>query len=466
MGRIGHWKTHVKEELFSADVIEAVLSSLLIEQLCRAADYRWRQSFWSPTFTVMTFLLQVLDGAKTLRAGVAVLLTQLVARGESQLPSAEPGAYCQARKRLPLEVLRDLLGHVADDLGTRVSSATGWLGHRVWVVDGSNASMPDTPELQKAFPQHCQKKGCGFPMAQFVGLFCWTTGAVVDVIIDSMTPHELTLYRKLWHHFKEGDVVLADRAFGSFVDVVRLRQFGVFGVFRLHQRRKVDFRKGKRLGKDDTLQIWLKPQQWRESMGISEKEFQALPTELPVRLIRISKAPRGFRSRTIVLVTTLLDPVAFPAEDIRNLYRDRWMAELNLRSLKTELGMEILRGMSPDVVKKEITMHLIAYNLIRLLMWEAARQHGRDLHRLSFTGTLHRIRAVFPILLLHAIRDALRCAVLFEQLLRWIAADRVPHRPDRIEPRRVKRRPKTYSRLTSPRAFYKKRNNGIDKDAR
>lgn len=466
MVRIAHWKAHVKEGLFSAEVIQKVLSCSLMDQLCHRVDYRWRESFWSPTMTVATFLLQVIDGAKTLRAGVAVLLAQLAARGETALPSAEPSAYCQARQRLPLAVFHNLLGHVAGDIATRVSVATGWLGRQVWIVDGSNVSMPDTPALQEAFPQHCQKKGCGFPIAQFVALFCWTTGAVVDVAIDSLKPHELTLYRKLWHHFKAGDVVLADRAFGSFVDVARLQMMGVFGAFRLHQARKADFRRGRRLGKDDRLQTWLRPKKRLKSMSISQDEFQSLPEELTVRLIRVTGAPRGFRGRTIVLATTLLDPVEFPADEIRNLYRDRWTAELNFRSLKTDLGMEILRSMSPDMVRKEIIMHLIAYNLIRLLMWEAASQHGRALHRLSFTGTLHRIRTVFPILLLQTNCDALQCAALFEQLLSWMVDNPIPDRPNRVEPRRVKRREKNYSRLTKPRAYYKRRSYGVDRDAR
>jgi len=165
--------------------------------------------------------------------------------------------------------------------------------------------------------------------------------------------------------------------------------------------------------------------------------------------------PKGFRSRTVVVVTTLLDPIATPADAIRALYRDRWTAELRLRDLKTSLGMEVLRGQSLDVVRKEIAMHVLAYNLIRLLMWQAAREHGVALHRLSFTGTLHRVRVVLPLLMFLSHHRADRHTRLSGQLLKWIAQDILPNRPDRIEPRRKKRRPKEYSLLVKPRAWYR-----------
>jgi hypothetical protein len=289
-------------------------------------------------------------------------------------------------------------------------------------------------------------------VAQIVAVFCWTTGAILDVAIDTIRPHELTLFRSLWHSFQAGDVVLADRAYSAYIDMVRLLQRGVFCVFRLHQRRPSDFRQGRRLGTNDQLVTWDRPPRWLASFGISRTEFEQLPATFTVRLVRISHAPRGFRSRTIVVATTLLDPIETPADEIRALYRDRWTVELNLRSLKEGLGMGVLRGQSPDVVRKEIVMHLLAYNLIRLLMWHAAAEHGRNLHRLSFAGTLHRLRATLPLLLQHrAPQNLLR---LIADLLLWIASDRVPHRPDRVEPRRRKRRPKNYSLLTKPRRWY------------
>lgn len=457
MATLAPWKGYVKENLFRHPTIRNTLSPPRIEAYCRQAGHTWRTSFWDPSTTILTFLLQVLDGAKTLRAAVAMLLMQLAVEGETELPSADPTAYCQARLRLPIQVIVRLVGDLTLRLRSLVNPTSAWQGRRVWVVDGSSASMPDTPELQEAFPQPPgQTKGCGFPVAQFVALFCWTTGAIVDVAIDTLVPHELTLFRRLWHHFSKGDVVLGDRAYGSYVDLARLGERGVFGVFRLHQRRKADFRTGKGLGHDDQLVAWTRPERWIPSFGLDRRAFEQLPETLMVRLIRITQAPRGFRSRTIVVVTTLLDPIATPANEIRALYRDRWTAELNFRSLKTHLGMDILRSHTADMVRKEIAMHLLAYNLIRLLMWQAARNHHRDLHRLSFTGTLHRLRAAWPALTLRARRQDDDPWILWRQFLSWIAADQVPDRPDRIEPRRKKRRPKEYSLLQQPRTYYRR----------
>lgn len=455
MADLKRWKRHLKETLLVHSVLGTTLSPQAIAAACRAFGHAWRASFWDPGTTLLTFLLQVLSAEKTLRAAVADLLAQLAALGRTDLPSADPAAYCQARQRLPVEVPMAMLGQVVEQIKPLPRLVRTWLGRRVWMADGTTVSMPDEPELQAAFPQHSgQKPGCGFPVARLVALFCWATGAIVDVVIDSLHSHELPLFRKLWPHFQPGDVVLGDRAYCSYVDVIRLRQRGVFGLFRLHHRREADFRKGQRLGRDDQLVTWRRPQRWLDSMGVSREEFEHLPETMAVRLVRISDTPKGFRSRTIVVVTTLLDPLETPADEILGLYRDRWLAELNLRSIKTQLGMDILRGQSVDVVVKEIVMHLVAYNLIRLLMWQAAAEHGRDLHRLSFTGSLHRLRDVFW-LLLHA-RTRAQELQLTRQLLQWIAHDPVPSRPDRLEPRRKKRRPKQYSLLNKPRSHYRR----------
>lgn len=456
MAYLTHWRRHLKSSLISHPIVKQVLSPEIIERCCEDSFHRRRKSFWSPTVTVITFVLQVLSAEKTLRAGVASLLTQLAAQGAEDLPSPDASAYCQARIRLPLVPVQRLARHLADRMRDLVDRQTGWLGHRVWVVDGSSVSMPDTPELQKAFPQpEGQAPGCGFPVAQVVALFCWTTGALMDTVIDSINPHEVSLLRRWYDRFAPGDVVLGDRAYSGWVDVVRLWQRGVFCVFRLHQRRKADFRKGTKLGPDDQRVDLPKPVRWLQSFGISRGEFDQLPDSLTVRQVRIKETPKGFRSRTVTVVTTLLDPVETPADEIRVLYRDRWTAELNLRSLKISLDMDVLRGQSPDVVTKEIAVHVLVYNLIRFLMWHAALEHGVDLHRLSFAGTLHRFRRVLPMLMILSCRQSMRSTNLAAQLLKWIAKDTVPGRPDRFEPRRVKRRPKQYSRLTKPRQWYR-----------
>lgn len=456
MANLTRWKRQLKSSLLVNSAFCDMLSPMTIEESCRQAGHAWRDSFWSPSLTVITFLFQVLDGAKTLRAAVALLLAQLAARGDTDLPSADPTAYCQARQRLPGEVFAGLLTHVSNQMKALPQTEQTWLGRRVWITDGSTASMPDTPELQATFPQPAgQKPGCGFPVAKFVALFSWATGAIVDIVIGNLAPHELPLFRKLWHHFRSGDVVLNDRAYCTYVDFVRLRERGVYCVSRLHQKRKIHWPSARRLGQDDWLVTWRRPQQWIPSCGLSEQQFERLPETLDVRIVRISHVPRGFRSRPIWVATTLLDSIETPADQIRALYRDRWTAELNFRSLKTALGMDILRGKSVNVVSKEMVMHLVAYNLIRLLMWHAAAQHGRDLHRLSFTGTLHRWRTTMPLLIQHrTLADTLS---LLGLTLLWIAQDEVPERPNRLEPRRRKRRPKEYSLMQHSRGWYHKR---------
>ena len=457
MASIREWKQRINTNILGIPALDEFLSAAAIEVACRKEGHTWRRSFWSPLVTFNTFLIQVLSAEKTLRAAVASLLAQLAASGESSLPSGDATAYCQARRRFPESVIGRMLRHSVTHMRARITQDNGWLGRRVWMVDGSAVSMPDTPPLQQAFPQPSgQKIGCGFPVAQFVALFCWTTGAVHDIAIDTIRPHELTLFRRLWHHLEPGCVVLADRAYCAYTDMALLLEREVFSVIRLHQRRKSDFRAGKRLGSGDCVVQWSRPKQWKPGMGITREELEQLPGTLSVRLVRVTEIPRGFRAKPMVIATTLLDPVETPADEIRSLYRDRWTAELNLRSLKTFLGMDILRGQTPDVVRKEITMHLLAYNLIRLLMWQAAAEYGRDLHRLSFTGTLHRLRSAWPMLALLSGRRHAEAAALCGVLLALIGHDHVPDRPERLEPRRRKRRPKNYSLLQKPRDFYRR----------
>lgn len=468
----------VNSRVLQDETVAELLAPTQITEFSRQAGHKWRASFWSPYITFLTFLLQVLDGATTQRSAVALLQIHLAARGRPPEPSdrqrvlrdragrprkkvvrqemsADPSAYCQARRRLPLGVIQRALQALAEHLwGTAHAYAT-LRGRRVWVVDGSSASMPDTGELQKSFPQPSeQRPGCGFPRMKFVAVFCHATGAIAEFAAGCLDCSELKLFRSLWHRFGPGEVVLADRAYGSYTDLARLRERGVFGVFRLHQARRADFRAGRCLGPGDRLVTWSRPV-WRPSFGLSRAEFQSLPLTLDVRLVRIEHTLRGFRNRRIDVVTTLLDPEETPADEIRALYRCRWTAELNFRSLKTHLGMDILRGKSVDVVTKEMAMHVLVYNLTRLLMWRVARAHGRNPQRLSFTGTLHRLRHALPMLLIGSLPSVESRTAVISYLVYAIATDLVPDRPNRVEPRRRKRRPKQYPLLMRPRQYYK-----------
>lgn len=310
--------------------------------------------------------------------------------------------------------------------------------------------MPDTPELQRTFGQpDRQKPGCGFPVAKIVAMFAWASGAVLDVAIGPYRSSELHLWRQLWNQLKAGDVVLGDRFYGAYADMAQLVARSCDGVFRLRgaRARTMDFRRGHRLGKDDRRVTW-----WCSKLcprTLWPEAFALLPATMSIRILRFHTQQPGFRSETVIVATTLLDPVAYPLASIAALYGDRWTVELRLRDVKTTLHMEVLRGKSANVVRKEIVMHFLAYNLIRALMWQAAVEHDRPLHRLSFAGTMQRFDVMAPYLWFLA--GTPKAALLYQLLLSWIACDRVPHRPHRLEPRALKRRPKPYNLLNRRR---------------
>jgi hypothetical protein len=420
-----------------------------VEAACHDQGYVWRERFWNPVRTIWTFLMQVLNVNSSCRAAVAMALGQRAAAGKCNA-SDDPSAYSQARRRLPLEVLRQGVRTVGERLQAMLGDIHRWCGRRVWLLDGTSCSMPDTPDLQAAFGQpDSQAPGCGFPVAKVVALICWASGAVLEAAIGPYRQSELSLWRSLWRLLSPGDIVVGDRFYCTFSDLAGLIRHGCDGVFRLHQRRCKDMRFGKRLGKDDRLVTWQRPLRHVRPRGMSVREWKRLPEELTVRLLRFAVDIPGFRSRTIFVATSLLDPAAYPAERIAALYRDRWLIELHFRDIKTTLGMNVLRGKTADVVRKEIHMHLLAYNLIRCLMWQAAEAHGRDLHRLSFAGAVDRLNAVTPYLWLY--EGTTQARRLYELLLYWIAHDPNPYRPNRVEPRAVKRRAKEYDLLNKPR---------------
>ncbi len=456
MASIARCRDALKSEPFAqSEFVREYLSQNALTAAASAAKYRWRERLWNPALTVWTFLLQVLHPGWACREAVAHILAQHEAIGTPLKASPDPSAYSQGRKRLPLSLFRYGLRKVGETLEAKAGEGFRWCGRRVWIVDGASCSMPDTPELQKAFGQPTgQKKGCGFPVAKLVAMFCWASGAVLDVAIGPYRSNELSLWRQLWDQLRAGDVALGDRFFGAYADLAQLRARDCDGVFRLRgsRARTIDFRQGRRLGKNDRLFTWSRPAQ--RPRTLSPEEFARLPATLTVRIVRFDTRIKGFRSRRILVVTTLLDPKAFPLEKIASLYRDRWTVELRIREVKSTLQMEVLRGQSEDIVRKEIYMHFLAYNLIRALMWQAAQEHEQPLHRLSFAGTLQHVHALAPYLRLYA--GTPQASRLHELLLSWIARDRVPLRPNRAEPRVLKRRLKPYDLLTRPRAEMKK----------
>lgn len=450
MAKIAHYRDLLKKDFLKritlmADFFSAqdILAAAAVEGYC------WRNRIWNPVLTVWTFLVQVLHPGSPCRQAVAQVLAERAVESPSGI-SPDASAYCQARQRVPLSVFTAALQQVGRCLQAKAKDQYLWHGQRVRVVDGSSCSMPDTPELQAEFGQpDGQKAGCGFPVARIVAMFCWATAVVLDVAIGAYRSSELTLAHKMWPYLKQGDIVLADRFYCTYGVLAELLARGCDAVFRLHgaRSRTMDFRRGRRLGRNDRLMSWERPTICPR--GLSSEQWMALPEHLTIRVIQFSTCVPGFRSKTIMAATTLLDPVVYPLEEIAALYGDRWTVELRLRDIKTTLQMDILRGKSPDVVRKEILTHLLAYNLIRALMWQATEKHGQALHRLSFAGTVQRLDALAPYLWLYA--GSRRATVLYELLLEWIARDKLPCRSHRIEPRAVKRRPKKYARLNKPR---------------
>ena len=326
-----------------------------------------------------------------------------------------------------------------------------WCGRRVKVVDGSGLSMPDTAENQAVYPQSCrQKPGCGFPVMRIVALFSLATGAILALAKDALRVHERTLFRRLWDRLDPGDVVLADRGFCSYADYYCLAQSGVECVMRKNARRSVGATPGRRLGKGDRLVHWHKTGQRPTWLG--REAWDAMPDRLTVREIRFGVPIPGFRTQAITVSTTLLDPQAYPTDAFIELYRRRWMAELFLRDIKITLGMDILTCKSPAMVHKELLMYLIAYNLVRALLLEASLRHGVPVHRISFKGTLSTVREWAPVL---AAASPTRRRALVDHLIAILARDPIPNRPNRVEPRARKRRPKNYQLLSKPRHDFK-----------
>lgn len=357
------------------------------------------------------------------------------------------GGWCQARLRLPWDVLPRLRCAAA---AQAEKTARLWRGLRVKVVDGTSTTLPDTVKNQRAYPQPGgQKPGCGFPLLKLVGVFSLPTGVLLDYAKGNKHQHELNLLQRLMDQFKAGDLVLADRGFNSYTLLALLRLCGAHSLFRLHQRRPADLRQGKRLGKNDRLLTWRKPWQWQRPRYLSKAIWKRIPAELSVRVVRFTLAVPGFRTQSVTLVTTLLDPVAYPAEELARLYARRWQIELWFRDLKTSMGMEALRCKSPQMVHKELEMFFIAYNLIRVLMAEASAIYEVPVERLSFKGTVDAVRQFSPAIA--QARSRKRQKQLVADLLETIARDRVPERPGRCEPRALKRRPKPYQLLNRPR---------------
>jgi hypothetical protein len=410
-----------------------------------------RERIFSLRLTLECFLWQMLKPRTACREVVRAVQALFESSG---LGSVDEGtaAYVQARQRLPVERLEKALAHTARTADRRVGPQGRIQGRPVKVADCSTTQLPDTKKNQARYPQpSSQKPGCGFPLLKFLVLFSLSSGAILRVAMAHWKNHDLRLLHGLWEALEKGDVLLGDRAYGEYLTLAALPARGVDVVARLHGARRVDFRKAlKRLGRHDGLFQWRKGYQQSEILSV--KEWRRVPEQITVRLLRFDAVIRR-RKRRITLVTTLLDPVAYPASQLIGLYARRWHLELALRHLKTTMGMELLRCQSPDMTEKELFAYLVAYNLIRCLMAQAVAQAGVEMERLSFKGTVDAVRQFAPAF--HGARSKAQRQQIWRELVRTITRDLVPLRPNRQEPRAVKRRPKAYQLLNKPRHTFK-----------
>lgn len=416
-----------------------------IKRICRELDYTWRERQLDPWTTLHLFILQMVN-----RNTAMTHLPHL--SGERFTASA----YCQARQRLPLELIRRLIDSFVRGI-EESSAASLWHGHRVLLVDGSSFSMPDTPELRAHFGQPVgQKPGCGFPVAHLLAMFDAENGFLYDVIISPLRTHDMKHAADLHPRLSAGDIVVADRGFCSYAHLALILQAGLHAVFRVHQRQIVSFqphrlctqdlpaggtglpgsRWVRRLGHRDQLVTWPKPQCRPKWMTL--EAFAALPDEILVREIKFQIREPGCRVREVTLVTTLLDAVRYPAVDIARLYKKRWWVEVDLRALKITLGLDVLKGHKVETVKKEALVCVLVYNLVRLVMLKAAQRQRVRPNRISFVDALRWLQPPKPD------------APLPELVVN-------PERPGRFEPRCIKRRPKQYERLKRPRNELRKR---------
>jgi hypothetical protein len=425
-----------------------VLSAQQIEVALREEKATWREEAYTPLLTLWAFLSQVVCPDGSCRAAVARVLAWLVSRKQTPC-TPQTGPYCKARMRLPESLLKRLMRETGRGLHAESPDEWLWKGRRVKLVDGTTVSMPDTPANQAAYPQHtAQAPGLGFPIARLVVVFCLACGTALDAALgryQGKQVGETALLRSLNHALEPGDVLLGDRCYGGWFDLALLRESGIDAVVRLHQQRDCDFRRGRRWGPGDHVVEWAKPDRpdWMD-----EATYARLPERLVLREVRVRVTQAGFRTDSLVVVTTLIDPTV-TADDLAELYRARWHAELDLRSLKVTLGMDVLRCKTPDMVQKEVWAHLVAYNLIRAVMARAALEFGGPPRDISFKGALQTMRA-FAERLVDA--DGTTAEQLSEWLLIAIGSYHVGNRPDRVEPRKRKRRPKHYPLLMQPRA--------------
>jgi Transposase DDE domain/Insertion element 4 transposase N-terminal len=424
-----------------------LLPTEVIEQAIVDIDYRNR--LYTPDVTVWCLLSQALAEDQSLQGSVLRLVASKTAIGE-EAPSANTSAYSQARSRLPASVLETLSNGVADNITENISSEWKWRERSPKLIDGSTLSMPDTLENQEKYPQpKTQKKGIGFPLARFVVIICFVTGSVLKFAMDSFSGKETgehALLRRILNTFNRGDIALGDAYYPSYFLICEFIKRGVDFVFPAHAARSCDFRLGTRLGRKDHIALWNKPSKpdWMD-----QETYDQYPQSVKIREVEIISERPGFKTKKRTLVTSFLNSFEVSKKDVAELYNFRWFVELDIRAIKSVMKMDILRSKTPEMIEKEIWSHLLAYNLVRRVMVDAAIKSSKSPRQLSFKIALRAVEAFRQQGILGT------NAAEYNALLESIVHKKIGDRPGRHEPRMVKRRPKPHKRLQKPRIFYK-----------
>ena len=447
MVNLHYWLGRVKDDLTN------LLDDSSVFSICRSADYRWRMGPLNPAVLIRLFVLQILHSntaANHLRHLSGLSFTA--------------SAYCQARMRLPLKVIILLVRRVAQTLTAVCDQQSLWLGHRVWRIDGSGVSMPDTAPLQKRFGQpSVQPVGCGFPVASILVRIHAGTGLWLDLLVGALVDQDMMHMPRAHERLRANDVIVADRGFCSFAHLALVLQAKMHAVFRLHQRVKVEFTAGRvcaldrpqaqrrhhpnsrwvrRLGQEDQVVRYFKcvspKPRW-----MSQQPYESLPDQIDLRELRYRVGRKGFRTRVVTLVTTLLDPQVYPKSQLTQLYGDRWQIEVDLRHIKITLGMDVLRCKTVEGVMKELWMFVLVYNLIRLAMLQAAQRQRVGADRISFIDAQRYL-----------------CVLLHSPVNGDLIVN--PTRPNRYEPRVIKRRMKKYPLMVKPRHVLRKAMGAIE----
>ena len=404
----------------------------------------FRERVFTPMTTVMLFIKQVLNPDKSCQKAVSDFVAAQLKQGFDHIPSSNTGPYSKARQRLPEETVRTLVKMTAEEVEKKVGTAWKAYGREIKVVDGTTVKMADTEANQESYPQHGeQKKGVGFPIARLLVVMSLTVGTVINYALAAYQGKgtgEQSLLRKMEDGIKTNDIMLGDRNFPDYFFMSDLQAIGADGIFKGHAQRHYDFRKGEKLGKNDHVAQWKKP---KRPGWMDEKTYQCYPDEIKIREFKVTGA---------VYVTTFLNEKKYPKRELAEVYKLRWQIEINLKNIKDTMNMDMLSCKSPEMVKKEIGIHFLAYNFIKILIAEASQRSGHNPRRISFKGAMQLLNSFMPYFVSGSSKDNKR---MYGQMLSLIVKNIIGDRPGRVEPRKIKQRGSLFKLLNKPRYIEK-----------